>query len=80
MQRCGSRALAAIQHASAREEHAIPEARPSFASRHPYEAVVNGISYGFFSNAAAAADTVRYWIGRLAREQRLQRDLPPRET
>ena len=80
MRRCNSRALAVIQHASAREQHAIPKPAPSFASRHPYEAVVNGISYGYFSNATAAADTARYWANKLAREQSLQCHLPPRET
>jgi len=81
MPKSDSRALSETLRGLAREkERAVPKPAPSFASRHPHEAVVNGISYGFFSNAAAAADTVKYWTGRLAWEQRLRRDLPPQET
>jgi len=58
----------------------MPGERPTFASRHPHAALVNGICYGYFSNPEAAADTAQFWAWKLAQEQRLQCNLPPRKT
>ncbi len=81
MPKSDSRAVAETLRELARgREHVVPKPAPGFASSHLYEALVNGICYGYFSNAAAAADTVKYWTGRLPREQSLQCNLPPRTS
>ncbi len=80
MQKGGSHFLAEILVGSLRGEHAVSEPRPSFASRHRYPAVVNGVCYGYFSSPEAAADTVKFWANNLACEDHQQGSPPTGEA